>query len=210
MLKHPEPGDLSSHDRNRPHRGRPATPRGAGALSWERAVARKRKRIPGPLREIVPAEPIAPWFGGTRYLARRIIERIEAVPHDCFAEPFVGMGGVFLRRSKRPKSEIINLFRIMREHPDELARQFRWVIASRREFRRLLVVPPETLTDVQRAARFATLQRLAFAGVPATSGMNMTAHHPAKLTAPRMQRLIEAAHERLQGWSDPLKVVQIC
>ncbi len=45
------------------------------------------------------AEPLAPWFGGKKHLAKRIIERIDAIPHRCYAEPFVGMGGVFLRRA---------------------------------------------------------------------------------------------------------------
>ena len=86
----------------------------------------------GPFRDVQPAKPLAPWLGGKRNLAGRVIERIEAVEHSCYAEPFVGMGGIFLRRAKRPKSEIlndingeiVNLFRIVREHPDELNRQF--------------------------------------------------------------------------------------
>ena len=49
---------------------------------------------------VPPAEPLAPWVGGKRLLAKRIIARIEAIPHDCYAEPFVGMGGVFLRRAR--------------------------------------------------------------------------------------------------------------
>ncbi len=162
-------------------------------------------------RQTKPAEPIAPWLGGKKHLAQRIIARIEAVRHTCYAEPFVGMGGVFLRRSQRPKSEvlndrngeIVNLFRILREHPDELIRQFRWSLSSRREFARLLVVPAETLTDVQRATRFAYLQRLSFGGQPATDAtpgqMATSVHHHARLTADRMRRLIEAAHQRLQG-----------
>ena len=44
------------------------------------------------------ARPVAPWIGGKRNLARRICARIEATSHDTYAEPFVGMGGVFLRR----------------------------------------------------------------------------------------------------------------
>ncbi|MDE2904495.1 MAG: DNA adenine methylase [Acidobacteriota bacterium] len=167
---------------------------------------------PGPFRDVKPAKPLAPWLGGKRNLAGRIIERVEAVPHDCYAEPFVGMGGIFLRRSKRPKSEIlndldgdiVNLFRIVREHPDELDRQFDWAIASRAEFRRLLEVPAETLTDVQRAARFAYLQRLTFGGVPvsmATPGRTgaFTPHGGAKLSAKRMRQLIRGMHERLAG-----------
>ena len=160
-----------------------------------------------PLAPVEPAQPLAPWLGGKKYLAARIIQRIEAVPHRCYAEPFCGMGGVFLRRSQRPKAEvvndidgeIVNLFRIIREHPQELARQFDWIVASRREFRRLLDIQPETLTDIQCAARFAALQRLRFSGVPRTTGMSMTAYHPARLTAHRMRRLIAAAHRRLQG-----------
>ena len=167
---------------------------------------------PEPLRDVEPAEPIAAWFGGKKYLAKRIIERIEAVPHNCYAEPFSGMGGVFLRRAKRPKSEIINdingevvnLFRVVREHPEELARQFDWAVASKLEFRRLVDTPPESLTDVRRAARFAYLQTLAFGGKPATEltpGQTgaISPHHRAKLTAARMRRHIEAAHRRLQG-----------
>ena len=128
------------------------------------------------LERVKPVQPIAAWRGGKRQLAHRIIERIEAVPHDCYAEPFTGMAGVFLRRSRRPKveaindinGEAINLFRIVREHPDELARQFDWILSSRSEFRRLLSVPPETLTDVQRATRFAIIQRQSFGAKPAT------------------------------------------
>ena len=158
-----------------------------------------------------PAEPIAPWFGGKKYLAKRIAARIEAIPHKCYAEPFAGMGGVLLRRQTRSKSEIlndrngeiVNLFRIVREHPAELSRQFEWVLSSRKEFGRLCSVPPETLTDVQRAARFAYMQRLTFGGKPAhdaTPGqIGPSTDHPSRLTPPRMQRLIEAAHRRLEG-----------
>ena len=77
-----------------------------------------------------PVEPLAPWLGGKKYLARRIIERIEVIPHTCYAKPFVGMGGILLRKATRTKSEILNdlngeitnLFRALREHPVELAR----------------------------------------------------------------------------------------
>ena len=157
------------------------------------------------------AEPLAPWRGGKRRLARTIIERIEALPHRCYAEPFVGMGGVFLRRTQRPKSEVINdlngeivnLFRVVREHPDELNRQFDWVLAARDEFKRWVETPPAILTDIQRAARFAYLQRLSFGGKPVTGitpgQLGFSAQQPARLTAERMRRLIAAAHKRLQG-----------
>ena len=96
------------------------------------AATRRRRTRGSGLEPIEAAEPLARWLGGKRILAKRIIARLEAIPHRCYAEPFVGMGGVFFRRKQRPKSEIlndingeiVNLFRIVREHPDELTRQF--------------------------------------------------------------------------------------
>lgn len=164
-----------------------------------------------PLEPVEPAQPIAPWLGGKKNLARRIVERIEAVPHRCYAEPFCGMAGVFFRRRRKPQAEalndvdveIVNLFRIVREHPDELMRQFDWALSSRQDFRRFLETPPDILTDVQRAARFVYLQRLSFAGKPAhkaTIGDFVRGpQYPSRFRAALVRRLVEAAHERLQG-----------
>lgn len=176
---------------------------GQGGLSWEHPSLSN----PYPLEPVEPALPVAPWRGGKRNLARRIAARIETAPHSCYAEPFCGMAGVFFRRRSKPKSEllndinheIVNLFRIMRDHPDELMRQFDWALSSRREFMQLLEVPPETLTDVRRAARFAYLQRLTFGGrKPAPGQYAPTVHNPSRLRRDRMQQLIAAAHRRLQ------------
>ena len=166
---------------------------------------------PEPLRDVEPAEPVAAWFGGKRNLARRITERVEAIPHDCYAEPFVGMGGVLLRKRRRPKSEIVNdinadivnLFRCVREHGEELIRQFDWALSAREEFRRLIDTAPATLTDIQRAARFVYLQRLSFGGKPAigdlTPGqMGPSVLHRSKMAPEKMRRIIAAAHRRLQ------------
>ncbi|PJE27093.1 DNA methyltransferase, partial [Pseudooceanicola antarcticus] len=60
------------------------------------------------MSKVAPAAPVAPWLGGKKALHRTIIERIEAIPHTTYAEPFVGMGGVFLRRTWKPKCEVAN------------------------------------------------------------------------------------------------------
>ena len=157
------------------------------------------------------AAGLAPWMGGKRRLAKRIIERLERIPHQCYAEPFVGMGGVFLRRKMRPKvealndrnGEIMNLFRIVRDHPDELKRQFRWALTSRGEFKRLVVVPTATLTDIQRAARFAFLQHMTFGGKPAHMASPSDCRaQPTRVPtfgAAKIMRRIESAHHRLQN-----------
>ena len=71
-----------------------------------------------------PVRPAAGYQGGKKNLARRICALIDRTPHDGYAEPFVGMGGIFLRRSTRPKVEAINdisadvanFFRVLQEH----------------------------------------------------------------------------------------------
>ena len=107
------------------------------------------------------ARPLAAWVGGKRSLAARLIQRIAAIPHRLYAEPFIGMGGVFLRRPHAAPVEaindrsqdVVNLFRIVRHHPDALLSEMRLQLVSRSDFHRLRAVSPETLTDVQRAAR---------------------------------------------------------
>lgn len=111
------------------------------------------------------ARPVAPWLGGKSKLAKTLIERIEGISHDTYAEPFVGMGGIFLRRAYRPKgevvndlnSEIINLFRILQRHYPQFMDCLKYQITSRKEFERLRAVDPATLTDLERAARFLYL-----------------------------------------------------
>ena len=153
------------------------------------------------------AVPLAAFFGGKRLLAKRIITRLDRLPHFCYAEPFVGLGGVFLRRSTRATvevindrhDEIVNLLRVVREHPDALAAQFDFTVGARREFGRLFQIPPHTLTDIQRAARFAYLQTLSFGGqIPQqASNFATSPHRRTRFSAARLQRRIAALSRRL-------------
>lgn len=167
--------------------------------------------------EKVPAAaPVAPWQGGKKRLHKRLIERIEAIPHRTYVEPFVGMGGVFLRRTMRPKlevandlnGEIVNLFRQLQRHYLPLMDLMRFQLASRREFERLRAADPSTLTELERAARFLYLQRLAFGGQ--VSGVfGVAPSHGPRFSLARLEPILEAARERLDGvvfenldWSD--------
>lgn len=153
------------------------------------------------------AYPMAPWIGGKQKLARQIAKRIDAMEYQCYAEPFCGMASVFFRRERRTSEllndingDIVNLFRVTREHPDELMRQFEWMIASRSDHYRMQKTPPETMTDIQRAARFLYLQNLNFRGTMlGIAGVNFAAGRKARLRRDRVFRLIRAANRRLQG-----------
>lgn len=60
------------------------------------------------LEPIQPTDPIAAYIGGKRLLSKQIVTKINQIPHQRYAEPFMGMGGVFLRRTQKPPVEIIN------------------------------------------------------------------------------------------------------
>ncbi|MFD1792063.1 DNA adenine methylase [Ochrobactrum teleogrylli] len=152
-----------------------------------------------------PVSPPAAYIGGKRQLARLICERIAAVPHSIYAEPFVGMGGVFFRRSFAPRAEfindrsgdVVNLFRILQRHYPQFMDTLRFQITSRREFERLKVSDPATLTDLERAARFLYLQRLSFGGkiVGRTFGIDRSGGSRFNLTT--LAPLLQDVHERL-------------
>ncbi|MDR3631702.1 MAG: DNA adenine methylase, partial [Desulfocapsaceae bacterium] len=110
-----------------------------------------------------------PYFGGKSRLAKTIINKIPE--HTCYIEVFAGGAGVFFAKDPSP-AEIINdldkdlttLYRAIKHHPEELYRQFKFSLVSRAEFERKKQVKAETLTDIQRAARYLYLQKSAFGG----------------------------------------------
>jgi DNA adenine methylase len=162
---------------------------------------------------VIPVNPVAGYVGGKKQLARTIISRIDAIEHELYAEPFVGMGGVFLRRSTRPKVEVINdvsqdvatFFRVLQRHYQAFLDMLKWQVTSRAEFARLAAQDPATLTDLERSARFLYLQRLSFGGKVASRSFGMATTAPARFDITRLVPMLEAVHERLAGvWIDCL------
>ena len=156
---------------------------------------------------IKPIPTVAGYIGGKRLLAKRLAERINAVPHDLYAEVFMGMGGVFFKRTSAPKTEVINdvskdvatFFRCLQNHYQALLDMLKWQLSSRNEFERLMGQDPDTLTDLQRSVRFLYLQRLTFGGKVAGRTFGVDTTSPARFDIQRLIPLLEAAHERLSG-----------
>lgn len=159
------------------------------------------------LESVRPTRPVAPWLGGKRALAGKLTAIIEATPHVRYVEPFVGMGGVFLRRRAKPKLEVlndinrdvVNLFRILQRHYQQLLDVLKWQVCSRAEFQRLCQVDPETLTDLERAARFLYLQRAAFGGHAVNRHFGIDFSGGARFNLTKLVPLLEEVHERLAG-----------
>ena len=159
------------------------------------------------LSPVAPVRPLAGYIGGKRNLAKRLCAIIDRIPHRLYAEPFVGMGGIFFRRGQRPRAEAINdisgdvatLFRVLQEHYPYFIDMLRWRVSSRVEFNRLLGMDPDRLTDLQRAARFLYLQRLAFGGKVSGRNFGVDAGAPARFDVGKLEPMLADVHERLCG-----------
>ena len=60
--------------------------------------------------------------------------------------------------------DLVTLYRVVQTHLEEFVCQFKWALSSRQVYERHKMARPETLTDIQQAARFFYLQHHAFAG----------------------------------------------
>lgn len=146
--------------------------------------------------------PLAGWMGGKSLLAKRIIERIPA--HSCYVEPFAGAAWVLFKKPES-KVEVINdinrdvvtLYRCLQWHLEEFVRYFKWVLVAREEFERLKKADPNTLTDIQRAARFYYLQQSCFGGHISSPSFGYGCTRGPKLNLLRIEEQLSAAHLRL-------------
>lgn len=189
---------------------RPSSRLGRTSAQRNRTTDGRRAAANQRFDELHPVKPVAPpaaYCGGKRFLAPAIIERISKVPHNTYAEPFVGMGGVFLRRTSRPRKEVINdfngdianLFRILQRHYSPFMEMFRFQLASRQEFDRLLAVDPDLLTDLERAARFLYVQRAAFGGNVVGRRFGVAPKNTARFNLSTLGPSLEKVHRRLCG-----------
>jgi len=149
------------------------------------------------------ASPIIPWLGGKRRLADRIFPFFPQ--HKCYVEPFAGGAALFFLRPVAAESEVlndangelVNLYRVVQNHLEEFVRQFKWALTSRKVFEWLKMTRPETLTDIQRAARFYYLQQAAFGGRVEGQSFGTATTAPPGLNLLRLEETLSAAHLRL-------------
>lgn len=146
--------------------------------------------------------PMIPWMGGKSRLANRILPLFGE--HHAYVEPFCGGAALFFKKEPSPvevlndrNGEVVNLFRVVQHHLEEFLRHFKWALTSRQDFLREQQVPPDTLTDIQRAARFYYLQRLAFGARPTGQSFGTSTTSPPKLNLLRMEEELSQAHLRL-------------
>lgn len=158
--------------------------------------------------------PIIPWIGGKRRLARQLLPLFPV--HTCYVEPFAGAAALLF--AKEPaKVEVLNdingdlvsLYRVVKHHLDEFVRQFRWALTSREMFKWTQATPPETLTDIQRAARFFYLQHHAFGAKVDGQNYGTATTSRVGINLLRIEEQLSEAHLRLSqvniehlGWAE--------
>ena len=81
------------------------------------------------------AMPIIPWIGGKRRLADRIIPQFPS--HTCYVEVFAGGAALYFMRPPAEvevlndiNGELINLYRVVKNHLEEFVRQFKYALSS--------------------------------------------------------------------------------
>jgi DNA adenine methylase len=143
-----------------------------------------------------------PWPGGKRRLAKRLIAMLPE--HTCYVEAFAGGGAVLFHKQPSEvevlndiNGELVNLYRVVQHHLDEFVRQFRFALVSRQLFEWAKMAVPETLTDVQRAARWFYLQQNAFGGKATGQTFGYSPTVAPRLNLLRVEEDLSAAHLRL-------------
>src|SRR5207244_1761552 len=112
------------------------------------------------------------YVGGKNRLAGKIIALIPE--HNTYVEPFGGGAQVLFRKAPSPvevlndiDGDLVNFYRVCQVHHEELLRCMRFTLLSRKWYDLLKNTPPESLTDIQRAARYFFLQKSSFGGMVA-------------------------------------------
>lgn len=144
------------------------------------------------------------YLGGKSRLVKRIVPLIPE-DHICYCEAFCGAAWVLF--GKEPsKSEVINdadselacFWRVVQNHYEPFIALFKHAIVSRQMFDWETLKRPETLTDLQRAARYLYLQRCGFGGKTFKRTFGTSATAPAKLNLSTLEEDLMRVHWRLE------------
>lgn len=146
------------------------------------------------------------WVGGKNAEAEYLAGLLP--PHSCYAEVFGGGASVLL--AKRPSEvevyndvngELVNFFRVVKEHPAEFKESWRWCLVSRQEFYHLRDADLTDMDPIQRAHRFMYINRIAFGGDMNNSAFGVTARDRSLLLSwlDHLTEWTDALHQRLRA-----------
>lgn len=153
-------------------------------------------------KENTMIKPPISRLGGKSRLKNKIISMFPE--HECYVEVFCGAGWVYF--SKEPSKtevindrdeELVNLFKVLKYHKDELERLINYEISSRDTFERYKKDEQfkDNMTDIQKAVRFLYLISQSFASRGNTFG-----YAPSKPPSQKIfHNSFKEIHERLKN-----------
>jgi DNA adenine methylase len=99
------------------------------------------------------------WYGGKYSHLDWLLPLLPECLHYC--EPFAGSAAALLNRDPSPvetyndlDGEVVNFFRVLRDNPEEVAKQIALTPFSREEYFIAVTPTDEMLTPIERARRF--------------------------------------------------------
>ena len=142
------------------------------------------------------------WVGGKRLL-RKTIEKLVPKDIGSYIEPFGGGGWVLFFKEKWAPLEVyndldgrlVNLFRIVKYHPNAFIEEWKNLLGSREMFFQFL--NGTFITDIQKAVQFYFLITRSFGGRGDTFGTVKKSSGGACKSLHNVPKKIAAIHERL-------------
>jgi DNA adenine methylase len=145
--------------------------------------------------------PLA-YIGGKNRLASKLVELFPE--HQTYVETFCGGAQVFFRKEPSKveilndlNEDIFNFLRVCQLHYEELVRYLRYAVVSRSLFDLFEKTEPQTLTDIQRAARFFFLQKNCYGGLVRRRNFCVSVEDRSNYNPEKIPDLIARTHERL-------------
>lgn len=121
------------------------------------------------------------WYGGKFSHLDWLLPLLPQCHHYC--EPFSGSGAVLLNREPSPvetyndiDGEVVNFFRTLRNHSEELIRAIALTPFSREEYYQAIYDDLDSLDDIERARRFYIRARQTRTGLAQTASLGRWAN----------------------------------
>ncbi len=149
---------------------------------------------------------VVSYYGAKTTMLGKILPLFP--PHRCYIEPFGGSAVVLLNKEPAPvevyndlSDDIVNFFRQLREHPDEIVRRLTLTPYARAEFDLSKNPPPDPESDLDRAIRFFIFANYRFNGEMGkkTVGWKRARTRNQALTFARKIPKLERAIDRLRA-----------
>jgi DNA adenine methylase len=121
------------------------------------------------------------WYGGKFSHLEWLLPQLPEAHHYC--EPFSGSAAVLLNRDPSPvetyndvDGQVVNFFRMLRDHGPELERSIALTPFSREEYHRAISGSVVGITDLERARRFYIRARQTRTGLAQTASLGRWAN----------------------------------